>query len=209
MIIMDKKIKNLLFDLGGVIVDIERQRCVDAFAALGLRDAGSYFGDYGQQGIFKALEEGSAGVDEFHRTLHAVLPPTVTDNDIDEAFQRFIIGVPLHRLETLRRLRGEGYKLYLLSNTNPVMWRGVLAREFTKEGMCREDYFDGIVTSFEARALKPDARIFEYAARTLGIRPEETLFFDDSLENVEAARACGYNAVEVRPGTEFVDKLPR
>ena len=65
-----------------------------------------------------------------------------------------------------------------------------------------------MVTSFDARSCKPDAAIFNYAAESMGIEPSETLFFDDSEANVEAARALGFNAVHVKPGTEFTDYLP-
>lgn len=201
--------KNLLFDLGGVIVDICRENCVDAFIGLGLQDADKYFGLYAQTGIFMAIEDGSATKEEFRDFLRPLLSEGTTDAQIDEAFQKFIIGVPRHRLEALRQLRDQGYKIYLLSNTNPIMWSGVLAREFTAEGMCREDYFDGMVTSFEAKCAKPDPKIFRYTIEKLGIDPSDTLFFDDGLVNVEAARAEGFQAVHVLPNTEFTDYLPR
>ena len=201
-------IKNLLFDLGGVIIDIERQRCVDAYTALGLKDADSYFGEYAQTGIFMAIEDGSMSVDEFHAAMRALLPEGVTDYQIDNAFQKFIVGIPVERLKALRELRRRGYGIYLLSNTNPIMWRGVIANEFGKEGLRREDYFDGMVTSFDARAAKPDARIFTDTADHLCIEPAETLFFDDSTANVEAARRLGFEAVHVAPGTEFTDYIP-
>lgn len=201
-------IRNLLFDLGGVIIDIERQHCVDAFEELGLENADSYFGLYAQTGIFMAIEDGSINVDEFHAALHAKLPDNVTDYQIDTAFQKFIVGIPPHRLEALRDLRCRGYNIYLLSNTNPIMWRGVIATEFAKEGLRREDYFDGMITSFEAHSAKPDAGIFNYTVEQLGILPEETLFFDDSQANVDAARALGFEAVLVKLGTEFTEYLP-
>lgn len=201
-------IKNLLFDLGGVIIDIDRRRCIDAFKALGLSDAERYFGLYAQEGVFMQIEDGSINTDGFHAAVRALLPEGVTDYQIDTAFQRFIIGIPLHRLEALRRLRCEGYGIYLLSNTNPIMWRGVIANEFGKEGLRREDYFDGMVTSFEARAAKPDERIFRYTVDSLGILPEETLFFDDGKANVEAAARLGFHTAHVAPGTEFTDYLP-
>lgn len=201
-------ISNLLFDLGGVIIDIERERCVEAFERLGLENADSYFGRYAQSGIFMAIEDGSMTIDAFHAALREKLPQGVNDYQIDTAFQRFIVGIPEHRLAALRKLRRDGYGIYLLSNTNPIMWRGVIATEFGKEGLRREDYFDGIVTSFEARCAKPDERIFRYTAETLGIDPAETLFFDDSQANVDAAIACGYKAVLVAEGTEFTDYLP-
>lgn len=196
---------NLLFDLGGVIVDIERERCVAAFAALGLADADSYFGDYAQSGIFMAIEDGSLDIDGFHAALHALLPPGVSDADIDTAFQKFIVGIPRRRLEALRALRTAGHHIYLLSNTNPIMWNGILADEFTKEGFRRADYFDGMITSFEAGCAKPDPAIFRHACRSLGIEPSDTIFFDDSETNTAAAAALGFRTVHVRPGTEFTD----
>ncbi|MDE6575386.1 MAG: HAD family phosphatase [Muribaculaceae bacterium] len=202
-------IRNLLFDLGGVIIDIERQNCVDAFEKLGLPDADSFFGLYAQTGIFMDIEDGSIDTETFHAKLRELLPEGTSDYQIDTAFQRFITGIPVHRLQALRKLRCEGYNIYLLSNTNPIMWRGVIAKEFGKEGLRREDYFDGMITSFEARSAKPDHRIFTYTAENLGIDPADTLFFDDSQSNVDAARECGYQAVLVKPGTEFTEYLPR
>lgn len=201
-------IRNLLFDLGGVIIDIERERCVRAFEELGLPDADSYFGLYAQSGIFMAIEDGSASVDDFHTALRSKLPAGTTDYQIDCAFQKFIVGIPEARLKALRDLRRRGFNIYLLSNTNPIMWNGIIAKEFGKEGLRREDYFDGMVTSFKARAAKPDPQIFEYTVKELGIDPAETLFFDDSTANTEAAAALGFHTAHVRPGTEFTDYIP-
>lgn len=201
-------IKNLLFDLGGVIIDIKRQNCVDAFEALGLENPDSYFGEYAQTGIFMQIEDGSIDTETFHRELARKLPPHVSSAQIDAAFQQFIIGIPAHRLHALRKLKHDGYNIYLLSNTNPVMWNGIIESEFRKEGLDRQSYFDGMVTSFEARAAKPDPEIFRYTIEKLGINPAETLFFDDSQANVDAAIALGFNAVLVEPGTEFTQYIP-
>lgn len=202
--------RNLLFDLGGVIMDIDRNRCVRAFEALGLHDADSYFGRYVQQGIFADLESGAVGVDAFHSYMRAQLlkdgAGNVSDEAIDNAFQKFLLGIPRHRLEALRSLR-KRYGVYMLSNTNPIMWNGFIADQFRREGLELKDYFDGVVTSFEARVMKPDAAIFDYAADKLGIVPAETLFLDDSEANCRAARALGWQAALVAPGTEFTDVI--
>ena len=190
-------------------MDIERQRCVDAFRELGLEDADSYFGDYAQTGIFMAVEDGSASVSDFHAVLRSKLPAGTKDAQIDRAFNQFLIGIPEHRLKALRELRRRGYGIYLLSNTNPIMWKSKIAAEFAKEGLRREDYFDGMVTSFEAKAAKPNRKIFDYAVRILGIKPEETVFFDDSQANTDAAEALGFKAVHVVPGTEFMDYIDK
>lgn len=201
-------IKNLLFDLGGVIMNLDRSRCVRAFEALGMKDADEFLGLYGQKGDFLALEAGDIDADEFHRRVRPLFSYPVTDEEIDVAFNEFLVGIPEERLRALRELR-KRYPVYLLSNTNPIMMHSKIAEEFRKEGKEIDDYFDGIVTSYEAKCCKPAKGIFDYAERLCGIEPEETLFFDDSASNVEAARRYGFQAVVVNPGDEFVDLLEK
>ncbi len=200
---------NLLFDLGGVIVDIRRQRCVDAFKALGFADIDHYLGDYGQKGAFLALEDGSMTPAQFRDAIRRHIPHAVTDEEIDRAFTDFIIGIPRHRLRALRRLRAEGHRLYVISNTNPIMWNSVLHDAFAQEGGDITTYFDGVVTSFEAGACKPDERIFRLCCERFGIKPEETVFFDDSADNCTKGAALGFRAVHVPPGTEFETLIPK
>ncbi|MDE6271199.1 MAG: HAD family phosphatase [Muribaculaceae bacterium] len=199
-------VRNLMFDLGGVIMDIERERCVRSFKRLGMKEPEKFLGDYGQTGAFGALEEGLITPDEFHARLRPLLDEGVTDAQIDAAFNDFLVGIPTERLQALRELR-KRYRLYLLSNTNAVMWNSRIAFDFRAEGLEREDYFDGLATSFEARSLKPSPEIFEYTVRKFGIRPEETVFLDDSAANVEAARRLGFGGLVVPPGREFTDIL--
>lgn len=200
-------IKNLLFDLGGVIMDLDRDRCVRAFEKLGMKDADDFLGVYGQKGDFLALESGEIGADEFHTRVRGMFDyPGVTDGEIDDAFNEFLVGIPVSRLEALRELR-RYYKIYLLSNTNPIMVDGRIAEEFRKEGREMADYFDGIFTSYEAKCCKPGKAIFDYSLERGGIKAEETLFFDDSQSNVDAARSFGFKAVLVRSGDEFARLL--
>lgn len=199
-------IRNLLFDLGGVIMDIEKSRCIAAFERLGMTDAREFFGDYSQKGPFMALEEGAISETEFREKIRSLIDHPVCDDQIDEAFCRFLTGIPRHRLDTLEKLRGR-YGIYMLSNTNPIMWNTTIAREFKKCGKCREDYFDGMVTSFEAKAAKPDGKIFSYTIRHLDIDPEETLFLDDSMQNLSAAEQYGFKTAHVRHGSEFYPLL--
>ncbi len=187
-------IKNLLFDLGGVIMNLDRDRCVRAFEALGMRDADEFLGVYGQKGAFLALERGDIDADEFRREIRPLFDREVTDEEIDSAFNQFLTGIPQERLRALRQLR-KRYGVYLLSNTNPIMMNGFIAEQFRQEeGMEMKDYFDGVVASYVAKCYKPDREIFDYACEKCGIKPEETLFFDDSQANVDAARALGFYA---------------
>ena len=199
-------IKNLLFDLGGVIMDIRRENCEEAFRQLGMADIGEYLGDYGQKGPFAALEEGKISEEEFRAEERKHIAREVSDEEIDRAFNRFLTGIPVRRLEELRKLRGK-YKLYMLSNTNSIMWRQDIAKAFRQEGLAVDDYFDGIVTSFEAKCCKPAPGIFNRVVEKFGIRPEETVFFDDSKANVEAAAKLGFATRHVAPGLEFYEIL--
>lgn len=199
-------IKNLLFDLGGVIMDIRRLNCVASFERLGMKDADSFLGEYSQKGPFLQLEEGAISEAQFRDAVRQFIDGEVSDEQIDSAFCDFLVGIPVHRLEQLRQLKQQ-YKIYMLSNTNSIMWRSRIAEDFRQEGLEREDYFDGIVTSFEAKSIKPDAKIFHTVVEKLGIKPEETLFLDDSQKNLDAAALLGFNTRLVTPGSEFFDLL--
>jgi len=194
-------------------MDIDRDRCVAEFKALGMEGADEFFGLYEQTGPFLDLERGVIGADEFRSRMRGLLPgggADLTDGALDAALFRFLVGIPAHRLASLREMRLKGYKIYMLSNTNAIMWHGFIADEFVRSGGHPMDwYFDGTVTSFEAKVCKPDAKIFDYACRKLCIRPEETLFFDDSSANCQAAGALGFATACVAPGTEMADRLPR
>lgn len=199
-------IKNLLFDLGGVIMDIDRNCCVKTFESLGMREIDSLLGLYGQKGVFLELESGLISPADFRTELRKKIPGEVSDRQIDDAFNEFLLGIPVERLRWLEQLRKE-YPVYLLSNTNEIMMESKIKDSFRADGHDINHYFDGIVTSYEAKCCKPARKIFDYASEKLGINPAETLFFDDSQANVDAARSYGYQAVRVRPGEEFMTIL--
>ena len=98
---------------------------------------------------------------------------------------------------SLEALRKRGYRLFAISNTNPLMFHSRIESNFRADGKTIRDYFDGIVTSFEEGACKPDPLIFNRLMNRYALRPDETLLFDDSPANVEGARRRGLNAVRV------------
>lgn len=205
-----KGIKNLLFDLGGVIMDIKRERCVKSLVALGMSEntAENMLGLYVQSGPFLKLEEGLLSEEEFYDAMRQNFPDggNISDENLKSALNDFLIGIPEHRLVELRMLRHD-HKIYLLSNTNSIMYNSKIAECFRAEGMEMSDYFDGQVVSFKAKCAKPDRKIFEYTIEHLGIKPEETVFFDDSQKNLDAAAQLGFKTALVAPGTEFIDAI--
>lgn len=186
---MNKLTPALLFDLGGVIMNIKRECAVKAFEELGMADADGFFDPYEQHGSFGLLEAGQISADEFRADVRRQFRPGVTDDEIDSALCEFLRGIPAERLERLKELRQKGYKVYMLSNTNSIMWDRYVLKAFPG-GL--DNYFDGIVTSFEAGVCKPDAKIYDYAIKKLGLNPEETTFFDDGPANIAAAEKSGF-----------------
>lgn len=206
-----KGIKNLLFDLGGVIMDIKRERCVKSLMALGMSEntAENMLGLYVQSGPFLKLEEGLLSEEEFYDAMRQNFPDggkDISNENLKKALNDFLIGIPEHRLVELRMLRHD-HKIYLLSNTNSIMYNSKIAECFRAEGKEMSDYFDGQVVSFKAKCAKPDRKIFEYTIEHLGIKPEETVFFDDSQKNLDAAAQLGFKTALVAPGTEFIDAI--
>lgn len=196
-------VDNVVFDLGGVVIDLRRDNAVEALRELGLADAGDLLGLYRQEGPFLDLETGRISPAGFFDLLRPHCRPGTTDTDIQTAFCRFLTALPAERLAALRALRARGKRLYALSNTNAVMYHSWIAEAFRAEGLCIDDYFDGIVTSFEQGACKPDPAIFEALLRRYGLDPAATLFLDDSEANCRAARGCGLrSAVVGAPGSD-------
>lgn len=197
-------IKNLLFDLGGVIMDLRRLNCVKAFEELGMANANSMLGEYSQAGVFGGIENGSLTPAQFHDEIREIIGRNVSDEEIDTAFQKFLIGIPPHRLEQLEQLHSQ-YKMYMLSNTNPIMWADKIAVYFNQLDKDVNYYFDGIARSYKIGAMKPDGVVFQWVIDQFGIKPEETLFFDDSQTNLDAAAEFGFQTLLVTPGSEFME----
>lgn len=201
---MDGNIKNLVFDLGGVIMDLNRERCVEALEILGMKDAESMLGLYKQTGPFLMLEEGKLSPAQFRDAMRERIDGEVTDEQLDDALNKFLVGIPINRLRALRKLKEE-YKVYMLSNTNSIMFDSKIKECFMTDGLNVDDYFDGFCLSYKAKCSKPDSRIYLYIVDKFGIVPEETMFFDDSQKNLDAAEKIGFKTYLVEPGAEFID----
>ena len=189
-------IENIVFDLGGVVIDLDRDRAVRALQALGLKDADEMLGRYRQEEPFLGLETGRMTAGEFFDLLREKCPGA-TDMTLTAAFNEFLVDIPDARLEMLRRMRMSGYRIFVLSNTNPVMYNSWIAAAFRKEGGSINDYFDGIVTSFQELTCKPDPEIFITVLRRYGLDPRHTLMLDDSDANCRAAASVGMHALRV------------
>lgn len=186
-------IKNIIFDFGGVIVDLDKERCLQSFEKLGI-DARSCLGQYVQGGIFSRIETGTASVSEFFDALRDMSGrKDLDDGRLAAAWNSFLVGIPRERLDCIGRLK-EKYRLFLLSNTNEIHWHYSVEDFFTCAGHTVDYYFNRIFLSYEMGLAKPDKAIFLRAVEESGVNPEETLFIDDSADNCAAARGAGLHA---------------
>ncbi|MDE7402570.1 MAG: HAD family phosphatase [Muribaculaceae bacterium] len=192
-----QNIQNIVFDLGGVVINLDRSKAVDALSALGIEGVNELLGQYVQKEPFLGLETGRLTAGEFFDLLRKQSNPNTTDTQITDAFNQFLVSLPVERLERLRVLRMAGYRVFALSNTNPVMYNSWISNAFTQEGGKINDYFDGIVTSFQEFTCKPDKSIFETVLRRYGLNGGETLMLDDSDANCKAAAEAGMNALRI------------
>ena len=188
---MDKNIKNILFDFGGVIVSLNKQNAVNRFKEIGLTNIEDYLNEFRQSGIFLALEEGKLTKEEFYTEFNKLAGKEVSPADIDSGWLAFLVEIHEYKYELLKELR-KRYKVYLLSNTNPVIMEWAESEDFSPSKEPITAFFDKCYYSFKIGAAKPDKAIFEELIRDSGIIPEETLFLDDGQANLDAAKEFGF-----------------
>lgn len=184
-------IRNIIFDLGGVLVTLSQDEAVRRFAALGLTDAERQLDPYTQAGIFGDLEQGTITADDFCRELSRLTARRQTFDTCRRAWLGYRADLPRRNLDVLRDLRNRGYRLLLLSNTNPFMMSWAMSDEFDGQGHSLRHYFDACYLSYELKMMKPSERIFRHVLLTEHIEPGETLFVDDGPRNVAVAEQLG------------------
>ena len=184
-------IHNIIFDLGGVVVTLDKNKAVRRFKEIGLKDAEERLDAYTQQGIFGELEKGLITPEEFREKLSELALREVTYDECIYAWQGYVGELPQRNLKALEKLRKEGYRLILLSNTNPFMMEWAASERFDGKGHSIYHYFDGVYLSYQLHTLKPDPHFFRQVLMSEGILPENTLFLDDGPRNVAAASQLG------------------
>ena len=184
------KIKNIAFDLGGVVLALSYEQAVRRFEEIGLADARQRLDAFEQKGIFGDLESGKITAEDFRMELSKLVGRELTAEDCSWAWYGYVDYVPKRNLEAIQSLRTRGYKVCLLSNTNPFMMQWA-DKDFDGEGHPISYFFDAMYLSYECKVMKPHREIFEMMLSGQQSLPEETLFVDDGLRNVEAAQALG------------------
>lgn len=204
---MERVIKNIVFDLGGVIMTLDPAEALRRFKALGLSDAERYLDSYTQSGIFGNLEEGNITAEDFRSKLSSLTGHELTFDECRHAWLGYRKDVPQRNLDLLKELRAKGYRLILLSNTNPFMMDWALSSEFDGKGSSLNDYFDALYLSYRLGIMKPAPDFFRQVLDNENILPEETLFVDDGPRNVEAAGKLGFMTMCPDNGSDWTGEL--
>jgi glucose-1-phosphatase len=188
------EIRNIIFDLGGVLMNISFQATIDEFKALGITSFDQIFSQASQDRIFDGLDKGHISPDEFRSRLRDLTGLPLTDSQINQAWNAMIQEMPEHSLTLLEQVK-DYYRIFLLSNTNAIHFPDFL--DYLKESHGYESmevFFEKQYLSYEIGMRKPDVEIFEYVITENGLNPSETLFIDDTLQHVEGARKTGLKA---------------
>lgn len=201
-------IRNLIFDLGGVLVSLDRKRCLDNFSSLlGFDDFGDYLNAYAQKGFFAKFENGDIGSAQFRDEVRSrCRVENVTDEMIDSTLDTFLTQVAPYKVKLLLDLK-EKYNLFLLSNVNPIAWKKCCELFLEAQGGDIEDVFEKLYLSFELNASKPGTAIYNKVIEDSGIVPAETLFIDDSAANIETGRQMGLNVLLYDVDTNLEDEV--
>ena len=200
-------IKTVIFDLGGVIITLDPQQAVDRFKALGVQDAERRLDSYTQSGIFGDVEHGLITAEQFRSEFSKMVGREVTHEECAFAWQGYAKEVPQRNLDALQRLRQEGYRVLLLSNTNPFMMEWVESPAFDGKGHPVSHYFDHCYLSYQMKLMKPSEDIFRALLRNEKTFASECLFVDDGSRNVMVASQLGLRTFCPENGENWTEKI--
>ena len=198
-------IKHIIFDLGGVLIDLDMPRCLESFRALGADPSVLLqpSAESNQQGRAKATlcdglvangamdlyQTGDISTEQFVAGIQHYCMPGTTAEQVLDAWNECLLTIPTYKLEFIHELKSQGYHIHLLSNTNDAHWQHIADTHF---GGKPEDYFDTLFLSQEMHMSKPNDNIFLAVLDRLGAKADECLFIDDAQTNVDAAQTLGY-----------------
>ena len=184
-----------------------QEEAIKRFKSIGLKNVENYLNPYTQTDIFGDIEEGKISAEQFREKLSELIGKEVTYEECKFAWLGYRQDVPLRNLDILRKLKAQGYKLILLSNTNPFMMSWGLSGEFDGNGNSLESYFDSLYLSYKLGVMKPNKKIFQYIIDNEKIQPGESLFIDDGERNINAARLLGFKTLCPINGEDWTKEL--
>lgn len=197
-------IKNIIFDLGGVILNIDLRKTQDAFTSLGVKNIEEVFRMGHVDSFFKSYEIGTIDDAQFIESIQKLAGIQVAPEIVIEAWNALLLDFPPERISFIKQLR-EKYKVFLLSNTSALHYtrfNEIFKQEF---GEPLDDLFDKAYYSHRINLHKPDTAAYRLITDENDLDPAETLFIDDSAANVEGAEKAGLKAIHLANGKTILD----
>ncbi|PZR30139.1 MAG: HAD family phosphatase [Azospira oryzae] len=192
-----QSVKNIIFDLGGVIINLSVPSTVLAFAKASGKSVDEVAALVNSPGFIN-YEKGLISDEAFRQHVREELNWQASDNEIDESWNAMLLDIPLERLQLLERLK-KSYRIFLLSNTNEIHLRKFNQILDSTSGQKEMDgYFHKAYYSHRMKMRKPDVEIFEFVVNENELNPEETLFLDDNLSNLKGAEMAGIKTFHVQ-----------
>ena len=199
-------ITDIIFDLGGVLLDLNMEGIGQACQRLGInpelffvktdeKNTSTVCQGISASKAITAYQVGEITSEQFLFLVLSHCGEGITREDIIEAWNSCIGLIPMERLDMIKELRRKGYHTHLLSNTNDLHWEDIKRRYLSQEGYTCKELFDNVFVSHEVHLAKPAPEIYQYAISQIGRPAAQCLFIDDTLLNVEAARREGLQGV--------------
>lgn len=191
-------IKNIILDLGGVIINIDYTKTLEAFRQLGVNDIEAVFTQNKQNKLFDDCETGKIGSSQFRADFKSQLGVNISDETFDSAWNAMLLDLPMQRLNFIRSLSEQGYRVFLFSNTNEIHLSEVFRICQDQNNIKNFDpYFEKQYYSHTFGLRKPNPEAFLTILNENKLNPNETLFIDDTERHVLGARSAGIHAVHL------------
>ena len=185
-------IKNIVFDFGGVLIDINYQSTINAFKDLGIVDFEALYSQAEQQDIFNKFETGKISSQYFINQLLDKIGKGFSPNVVVKAWNEMLGAIHQDNILAVEKLKSFGYKIFLLSNTNDIHIEVAFNRWDKLPLTPPHELFNNIFLSQELGMRKPDDEIFQFVLDEISAKPEEVLFIDDSMQHIETAQKMGF-----------------
>jgi putative hydrolase of the HAD superfamily len=193
------EIKTIIFDLGGVVLDIDPQLSINEFKKLGLKDESLFKNPDFVKNVIRKFEKGILTPEVFRNKIREYTGLDLTDHQIDDAWNALLYDIPAERIRVLEEVK-KNYKILLFSNSNEIHYDLYVRDLQLRFGYMEFDkLFDKAYFSFDLHLSKPDVEGFEYIMYQNKLVPEETLFIDDLEANINAAKSLGWKTYRMVP----------
>lgn len=203
-------IKNIIFDMGGVLVDLRGDHCIDAFREIGAEPIVRYVENHLTADLFYDVEIGRITTAEFCEEVRRKSNIIAPDERIVWAWNELLSGgIADEKKRRILQLKEQGYHIFLLSNTNDMHWQKCKNDHFPLGDKGVDDYFEQVFLSYEMQLAKPHADIYEAMLAKAGIKAEESIFIDDSAKNLEGAASVGIRTFHECDGHRWMQTLEK